>query len=65
LRIDTFNVEIAAVLTAPHRIFIHNTGGKFQTDWIADVYGVIGAKDKLKIGKEEVSEREILEQLTG
>jgi len=55
----------AAALTAPHRLFIHNTGGKFQTDWITEVYGALDAEGRLKIEEEEASERQILEWLRG
>ena len=49
----------AGTLVAPRHLLIHNTSTTFQTDWIADVYRVVDAADRLWVEVEEVSDEDI------
>ena len=51
----------AGALAAPNPLLIHNTGGRFKTDWIADVYRAMGAEEALTVRRERMSEGEIVE----
>lgn len=39
----------AAALFAPGKLVIHNTQGRFKTDWIEDIYNACGCPEALKI----------------
>ena len=54
----------AATLVAPRPLIIHNTGDAFNTEWIAEVYGNIGASQHLLVEKERLSDEEIAAQVT-
>ena len=49
----------AGTLVAPRHLLIHNTSTTFQTDWIAEVYRVVDAADRLRVEAEEVSDEDI------
>lgn len=55
----------AAALIAPGRIFIHNTRGRFETDWIEDVYCVGETSGALRFRGTEASPAEIVQWLRG
>lgn len=47
-RMGDFRTALA--LAAPRPVFVHNAGSRFAgADWVADVYGAIGARPALKI----------------
>ena len=54
----------AGTRVAPRLLIIHNTGDAFGTEWIAEVYGNIGASQHLLVEKEGLSDEEIAAQLT-
>ena len=54
----------AGTSVAPRLLIIHNTGDAFGTEWIAEVYGNIGASQHLLIEKEGLSDEEIAAQVT-
>ena len=54
----------AGTLVAPRPLIIHNTGDAFGTEWIAEVYGNIGASQHLLVEKEGLSDEEIASQVT-
>ena len=54
----------AGTLVAPRLLIIHNTGDAFGTEWVAEVYGNIGASQHLLVEKEGLSDEEIAAQLT-
>ncbi len=54
----------AGTRVAPRLLIIHNTGDAFGTEWIAEVYGNIGASQHLLVQKEELSDEEIAAQVT-
>ncbi len=54
----------AGTLVAPRPLIIHNTGDAFDTEWIAEVYGNIGASQHLLVEKEGLSDEEITAQVT-
>jgi len=39
----------AASLAAPHPVLLHNTGEKFSTAWLRDVYGAVKAKKSIRV----------------
>ena len=43
---------------------IHNTQGKLDTGWIADVYGAVGAGDAFRALEDKASVKSIMEWLT-
>ena len=53
----------AGALTAPGWLFVHNTGGQFDTGWIADVYQAVHTEDRLRIQRERATTDEILDWL--
>ena len=58
------DLRTAGTLVAPRLLIIHNTGDAFATEWIAEVYGNIGASQHLLVEKEELSDEEIAAQVT-
>ncbi|MCY3552193.1 MAG: acetylxylan esterase [Candidatus Poribacteria bacterium] len=60
----TGDFRTAGTLVAPRRLIIHNTGDTFDTEWIAEVYGNIGASQHLLVEKEGLSDEEIAAQVT-
>lgn len=54
------DVRTAAALAAPRPLFIHNTGGAFKTEWIADVYRAAKSEKNLRVEKSGAGERMIL-----
>ena len=54
----------AGTLVAPQPLIIHNTGDAFNTEWIAEVYGNIGASQHLLVEKEGLPDEEITAQVT-
>ena len=55
----------AGTLAAPRPLTIHNTGGVFDTEWIAEVYGNIGAGQDLVVATNQLSDEEIITQVIG
>ena len=53
----------AGTLVAPRPLIIHNTGDAFDTGWIAEVYGNIGASQHLLVEKDRLSDEEIAAQV--
>ena len=58
------DLRTAGTLVAPRLLIIHNTGDAFGTEWVAEVYGNIGASQHLLVEKEGLSDEEIAAQLT-
>ncbi|MDE0019743.1 MAG: acetylxylan esterase [Candidatus Poribacteria bacterium] len=54
----------AGTLVAPQLLIIHNTGDAFGTEWIAEVYGNIGASQHLLVEKNRLTDEEIAAQVT-
>ena len=54
----------AGTLIAPRPLTIHNTGDAFDTAWIAEVYGNIGASEHLLVEKGVLPDEEIVAQVT-
>ena len=50
----------AGTLIAPRPLIIHNTSGAFDTTWIAEVYGNIGASQHLLVETGVLSDEEIV-----
>ena len=50
----------AGTLVAPQPLIIHNTGSAFDTTWITEVYGNIGASELLHIEKDRMPDAEIV-----
>ena len=50
----------AGTLVAPRTLIIHNTGNVFDTTWITEVYGNIGASDQLLVETGRLSDEEII-----
>ena len=55
----------AGTLRAPRPLTLYNTGDKFDTTWIADVYRHLGASQQLLVEKGMLSEREVVARLIG
>ena len=51
-------------LVAPQRLIIHNTGSVFDTTWVTEVYGNIGASELLHIEKHRLPDAEIVARVT-
>lgn len=45
-----------AALVAPVPLFLHDTAGRFRTDWYRSIYDVLGAKGNLQITRGPVDE---------
>ena len=56
--------QAAGTLIAPRPLIIHNTGDAFGTEWIAEIYGNIGASQHLRVERERLSDEEIAAQVT-
>ena len=56
--------QTAGTLVAPRPLIIHNTGDTFGTEWIAEVYGNIGASQHLLVEKERLPDEAIAAQVT-
>ena len=54
----------AGTLIAPRPLIIHNTGGAFDTTWIAEVYDNIGASQHLLVEEGVLSDEEIVARVT-
>ena len=54
----------AGTLVASELLIIHNTGDAFGTEWIAEVYGNIGASQHLLVEKNRLADEEIAAQVT-
>ena len=54
----------AGTLIAPRPLIIHNTGDAFDTTWIAEVYGNVGASQHLLVEKGRLPDAEIVAQIT-
>ena len=55
----------AGTLIAPRPLTIYNTGEVFDTTWIADVYRVFGASQRLRVEKGMLTESEVVTRLIG
>ena len=54
----------AGTLVAPRPLIIHNTGSAFDTTWLTEVYGNIGASDALLVSEDRLSDEEIIGRVT-
>ena len=54
----------AGTLIAPRPLIIHNIGEAFDTAWISEVYGNIGASQHLLVEKDRLSDTEIVARVT-
>jgi cephalosporin-C deacetylase-like acetyl esterase len=50
----------AAALTAPGMLYIHNTGERFRTNWLEDVYQAAGAPENLRLFKAKVADTAVI-----
>jgi dienelactone hydrolase len=50
----------AGALIAPRPLILHNTGDAFDTAWITEVYGNIGASQQLLVEKGRLADEEIV-----
>ncbi len=48
----------SASLAAPHPLLLHNTGEKFQTAWLRDVYRAIGSEKQFVVNAPSLSDEE-------
>ena len=53
--------EGVASLAAPHPLFVNNTGGKFSTIWLSDVYGSMKSAQAIKIQSDRAAAEQIFE----
>lgn len=58
------DLRTAGTLIAPRSLIIHNAGGAFDTAWIAEVYGNIGASEHLLVAEDVLSDEEIAARIT-
>ena len=56
--------QTAGTLIAPRSLIIHNTGDAFETAWITEVYGNIGASQHLLVAKDRLPDGEIVARVT-
>ncbi len=56
--------QTAGTLIAPRPLIIHNTGEAFDTTWITEVYGNIGASEHLLVKKGVLPDEEIVARVT-
>ena len=56
--------QTAGTLIAPRPLIIHNTGGVFDTAWIAEVYGNIRANQHLLVEEGILPDEEIVARVT-
>ena len=54
----------AGTLVAPRSLIIHNTGSAFDTTWLTEVYGNIGASELLHIAKDRLPDEEIVASIS-
>ena len=59
------DLRTAGTLVAPRPLAIHNTGDVFDTGWITEVYGDIGAGQAVLVEKDKMSDEEIVAQIIG
>ncbi|MDE0689199.1 MAG: acetylxylan esterase [Candidatus Poribacteria bacterium] len=59
------DLRTAGALVAPRPLAIHNTGDVFDTGWITEVYGDIGAGQAVLVEKDKMSDEEIVAQIIG
>ena len=59
------DLRTAGTLVAPRPLAIHNTGDVFDTGWITEVYGDIGAGQNLLVEKDKLSDEDIITQVIG
>ena len=59
------DLRTAGTLVAPRPLTIHNTGDVFDTGWIAEVYGNIGAGQNLLVERDKLSHEDIITQVIG
>ena len=59
------DVRTAAAQIAPHHLCVHNTGTRFKTDWISDVYEAVSASSKLALREKPLSTEGITAFLLG
>jgi len=58
------DLRTAGALIAPGKLFIHNTRGRFKTDWIEDAYQAAGAISALRIRGTLAPEKALADWLT-
>jgi hypothetical protein len=46
------DVRTAVALAAPRRLFIHNTGAAFSTEWLSRLYRDLGARENLAVKRD-------------
>ena len=56
--------QTAGTLIAPRPLTIHNTGGVFDTAWIAEIYGNIGASQLMLVAEGVLPDEEIVARVT-
>ena len=49
----------AASLAAPNPLLVHNTGDKFATDWLRDVYAAANASQALRVEKDRLDDKAV------
>ena len=59
------DLRTAGALVAPRPLAIHNTGDVFDTGWITEVYGNIGAGQAVLVEKDKMSDEASVAQIIG
>ena len=57
------DLRAAVALAAPSRLLIHNAGGRFQTDWMDNVYRSLGRANAFRVSQEKLTDAQIVEWL--
>jgi hypothetical protein len=57
--------EGAALLAAPHQLFVFDTGQKFPTAALRAGYENVGELDKLRIASDKIGDDEIVKWVAG
>jgi dienelactone hydrolase len=58
------DLRTAGILSAPGKLFIHNTGGRFRTDEIANAYAAAHVRRNLRVERQEADDETIIEWLS-
>lgn len=58
------DLSTAGALTAPHRLWIHNTGGEFRADRIRAAFVAAGAADRLRVEQDEAAPASLVRLLS-
>jgi dienelactone hydrolase len=57
------DLRAAVALAAPSRLLIHNTGGRFRTEWMDNAYKSLGRGNAFRLSTEKLKDAQIVEWL--